>query len=91
MSAARLLDCTTARTTNGRVIKGELLSRVFVIGQLGCGNWRASACRTFESHNERDCYAVVVVNNGVVVTLLSKPVSRILAELHKLSKGISYF
>ena len=34
-------------------------------------------------------YAVVVVKDGVVVRLLSKAVSRMMAELHVLSKGIS--
>ena len=33
-------------------------------------------------YNESDSYAVVVVKDGVVVRLLSKAVSRILAELH---------
>ena len=88
MGTARLLDCATARTTNGRVVKGELLSWLpFLFFYLGCGNWRADACRVFESHIERDWYAVVV-NGGVVVRLLSKTVSRILAELHMLSKDI---
>ena len=39
-------------------------------------------------YNERNWYAVVVVEDSVVVRLLSKAVSRILAELHVLSKGI---
>ena len=44
-----------------------------------------------ESHNEHDCYAVVVhaVKDGVVVRLYPRnAVSRIFAELHILSKGI---
>ena len=40
----------------------------------------------FESHNECDCYTVVVVKDGMVVRLLFKAVSRLLAELHMLSK-----
>ena len=45
-----------------------------------------------ESHNECVCYAVVEVKDRVVVhvhvRLLSKAVSRIVAELYVLSKGI---
>ena len=49
-----------------------------------------STCRVFDRvpYNERDWYAVVVVKDGVVVKFLSKAVSRILAELHVLSKSI---
>ena len=89
MGAAQLLDCTTARTTNGRVIKGELLLWLpFLFVHLGCGSWRASACCVLESRNEREWYAVVVVKDGTVVRFLFKVISRILEELHVLSKGI---
>ena len=83
MNAARLLDCTTSRTTSGRVIKGQLLSgSPLLFVHLGYRNWRASACcRVFDSCNECDWYAVVVVKDSVVV-------SRILAELHVLSKVV---
>ena len=38
-------EIRTARTTNRRVIKGELLSQLSCIfGHLGCGKWRAGAC-----------------------------------------------
>ena len=63
-----LLDCTTARTTNGRVMKEELFSRFpLLFVHSGCENWSASACYVFDSHNEHDSYAVVVVKDGVVV------------------------
>ena len=43
-------EIRTARTTNGSVTKGELLSRLpCLFGHLGYGNWRASACCVFES------------------------------------------
>ena len=83
MNAAWLLDCTTSRTTSEIVIKGELLLRSpFLFVHLGYRNWRASACcRVFDSCNERDWYAVVVIKDSMVVP-------RILAELHVLSKVV---
>ena len=80
----------TGRTTNGRVTKGEFLSQLpCLFIHLGCGNLRANACHVFESRNEHDRYAVVLVKVGVVVGLLPKGVSRIahcfyveVAELH---------
>ena len=53
VGAARLLDCTTAKTANGRVLERELLFAVTIfIRQFGiCENWTASACVVFESRN----------------------------------------
>ena len=43
-------EVRTARTTNERVVKGELLSWLpCLFGYLGYGNWRASACHVFNS------------------------------------------
>ena len=95
MGAAQLLDCMTARTTSGRVRKGEFLLRLpflFVhfyssifIRPFGMQRLE-SKCMCFhvliDSRNECYWYTVVVVKDGVVV-------SRILAELHVLSKGIN--
>ena len=51
---ARLHNCQN-QSTNGRVIKGGLqLWLPFLYIHLGCRDWRASACRVFESHNECD-------------------------------------
>ena len=85
------LNCTTARTgppmESYKRRVALRLSLLFI--HLGCGNWRAtSACSVFESRNERDWYAVVVVKDGVVAIRLSKAVSRILEEVQVLSKGI---
>ena len=44
------IQVRTARTTNGRVMKAELLSWLpCLFGHLGSGNWKASACHVFES------------------------------------------
>ena len=45
--------------------------------------------RLFKSRNQCHSYTVVVVKDGLVVTLLFKELSRILDELHALSKGIN--
>ena len=61
---------------------------------LGCGNWRASACRVFKSHNERGQYIVVDVKDGMVARLLPKYQGFAHcfyikeAELHMLSNSI---
>ena len=88
MGAARVLDCTTANTANGRVIKGELLFAVMIcIRRFGTRKLE-SKCMSCARvpYNKCNWYDVVVVKDGVP---LYKAVSRILGELHVLiSKGI---
>ena len=87
MGAVRQLDCTTVRTTNGRVRKGELLSWlpfVLSIWDAEIGERVHVVCSSPIINKS------VVLNDDVVVRLLSKAVSRILAELHVLSKGIIF-
>ena len=68
---------TTARTTNGNVIKGELLSRLpFLI-----------VVRDAEIGEQVLGVSSSPIMKDGVVGILSKAVSRIHAELHMLSKG----
>ena len=77
------------RSTDERVIKGQLLSRLpFLFVHLECGNWRASACLVFESHNQHDWYAVVVVRDGLAVRLYPRQYQGYWQNLQVLIKGV---